>query len=304
MQHFKNIRGVKGAASLCALAAIGYLLTRTLLQLGISTLMGLLVPGASLAMPTGFSQTAVECFDLLIGIGSMAAPLFWLLYATRLRPGDLRLTIPGQWSPAFCLPLFLGAANAANLLGGLLNQFLGDTGTVTTLPEGGFELFVSFLSLCFAPAICEELLFRGALQGLMRPCGSAAAILGPAILFSVLHGSLSQMVTALVCGICLGWMTERTGSLLPGMILHFTNNCIAFLNIYLQLYAPADTAFAFELFVLLFFPLCALWLLYRAHKQGFRFSAGLRPGVGALSVFTSPAYDVAVVFLLFLNLTL
>ena len=48
--------------------------------------------------------------------------------------------------------------------------------------------------------------------------------------------------------------------------------------------------------MLLFFPLFSLWLLYHARKQGFHFSAGLRPGVDVLGVFTSPAYTVTVVF--------
>ena len=34
-----------------------------------------------------------------------------------------------------------------------------------------------------------------------------------------------------------------------------------------------------------------------ARQQGFRFSAGLRPGVDVLAVFTSPAYSAAVIFL-------
>ena len=105
-------------------------------------------------------------------------------------------------------------------------------------------------------------------------------------------------MTALVCGVFLGWLAERSGSILPGMLLHFVNNCLAFCNLYLRLYAPGDVSFAFELFVLLFFPLFSLWLLYHARKQGFHFSAGLRPGVDVLGVFTSPAYTVTVLFLL------
>src|SRR5699024_8412697 len=124
-------------------------------------------------------------------------------------------------------------------------------------------------------AILEELLFRGALQGLMRPCGSAAAIFAPALLFALLHMDLAQGITAFVCGVFLGWLAERTGSILPGMLLHFVNNTIAFIVAYLQLYAPASTAMAAELFVLLFFPPVALWLIWHAMRQGFRFSAGL-----------------------------
>ena len=56
----------------------------------------------------------------------------------------------------------------------------------------------------------------------------------------------------MVCGVFLGWLAERSGSILPGMLLHFVNNCLAFCNLYLRLYAPGDVSFAFELFVLLF----------------------------------------------------
>ena len=38
-------------------------------------------------------------------------------------------------------------------------------------------------------------------------------------------------------------------------------------------------------------------MIWHARGQGFRFSAGLRPGVDVLTVFTSPAYSAVVVFL-------
>ena len=192
----------------------------------------------------------------------------------------------------------LGAANAANLAGALLAALLGAESTSTRLPSGGPELFLQFMALCVLPAITEELFFRGALQGLLRPCGSAAAIFGPALLFSLLHLDPVQGLTALVCGVFLGWLAERSGSILPGMLLHFVNNSLAFCNLYLRLYAPGDLSFAFELFVLLFFPLFSLWLLYHARKQGFHFAAGLRPGVDVLDGVGGPAYTVTVLFLL------
>lgn len=302
MQKLAKSRGVRGAASVCALTALLYLLARSLLQLLVSALMGLGVPGASLAEPTGYSTVAVDLFSLFIGLGALLLPLCFLLRATRLQPADLRLTIPAPWSPGFCLVVFLGVANAANLFGGLLGRLTGVVSELSRLPAGGPELAVCFLVLCVMPAVCEELLFRGALQGLMRPCGSSAAIFAPALLFALLHSELSQILTAFVCGIFLGWLTERTGSILPGILLHFVNNCLAFLNIYLHLYAPGGFAVGFELTVLLAFPLLALWMIYRAGQQGFRFSAGLRPGVDALSVFSSPAYTAAVLFLLLLDL--
>ena len=290
-------RGVRGAAGGCAVASLVYLLGRSLLTLLVSALMGLVHPGASLAKPLGFSTVSVAMFQLLIGLGAIGLTVFFLLKMTRLRTDDLRITLPAPWSPGFCLPVFLGVANLANLAGALINHITGNPTTSEVLPSGGPELFAYFLALCVMPAVAEEVLFRGAFQGLMRPCGSAAAIFAPALLFGLLHLDLAQGLTAFACGVFLGWLAERSGSILPGMLLHLVNNMLAFLTIYLRYYAPAELSFGVELFILLFFPIFGAWMIWNARRQGFRFAAGLRPGVDVLAVFASPAYSAAVIFL-------
>ena len=290
-------RGVRGAAGGCAVASLVYLLVRGLLTLLVSALMGLAHPGASLAKPLGFSGVSTALFQLLIGLGAIVLTLFFLLKVTRLKTKDLRIMLPAPWSPGFCLPVFLGVANLANLAGALINRLTGSPATSEMLPSGGPELLMQFLALCVMPAIAEELLFRGAFQGLMRPCGSAAAIFAPALLFGVLHLDLAQGLTAFACGVFLGWLAERSGSILPGMLLHLVNNALAFLTIYLRYYAPAEVSFGVELFILLFFPAFGAWMICNARRQGFSFSAGLRPGVDVLTVFTSPVYCAPVLFL-------
>ena len=298
MQRIGKTRGVKGAASWCAFAAVLYLVCQYALQAIVSFAMGLRVEGASLSDPVGFSQVPVNVILLVIGVLALAGPIAWLLKVTRLDIGDLRIARPPQWSPVFCLVLFLGLTNLGNIVGGLITRLFGAHGSSTVLPAGGLELVLSFLSLCVLPAVGEELLFRGALQGLMRPCGSAAAIFGPALLFALLHMDLAQSITAFAGGLFLGWLTERTGSVLPGMLLHFVNNCIAFADIYFKLYYPGTAVTVVELIVLLAFPLAAAWLLWRAvTQQGFDFTAGMRPGVDAAAVFSSPAYTLAVLVL-------
>lgn len=290
-------RGVRGAAGGCAVASLVYLLARGLLTLLVSALMGLAHPGASLAKPLCFSGVSTALFQLLIGLGAIVLTLVFLLKVTRLKTKDLRIMLPAPWSPGFCLPVFLGVANLANLAGALINRLTGSPATSEMLPSGGPELLMQFLALCVMPAIAEELLFRGAFQGLMRPCGSAAAIFAPALLFGVLHLDLAQGLTAFACGVFLGWLAERSGSILPGMLLHLVNNALAFLTIYLRYYAPAEVSFGVELFILLFFPAFGAWMICNARRQGFSFSVGLRPGVDVLTVFTSPVYCATVLFL-------
>lgn len=297
LQKTVKTRGMRGAAAQCALAALGYLAARRVLQAFFSFLMGLRVPGATLAAPVGYTPAAAAALALVASTLALAAPLAWLLFATRLQPRDLRLLLPSQWAPGWCLGIFLGLANLGNLLGGVLNRLTGRIPGAAALPHGFGALLLTWLGLCVLPAIGEELLFRGAMQGLMRPAGSAAAILAPALLFALLHLDPAQGLTAFLCGLFLGWLAERTGSILPGMLLHFINNTLAFLVLYLQLYAPPQAVLAVQLVLLLGAPLVGGLLFWRAVQQNLRFEDGLRPGPPAAGIFMSPVYTAAVVLL-------
>ena len=72
--------------------------------------------------------------------------------------------------------------------------------------------------------VAEELVFRGAALRLLRPLGRNAAILGQAVLFAALHGGLQAKAYALGMGLLFGWAADRSGSLLPGILLHILNN--------------------------------------------------------------------------------
>ena len=80
------------------------------------------------------------------------------------------------------------------------------------------------LRSCLVLPVAEELVFRGAALRLLRPLGRNAAILGQAVLFAALHGSLQAKVYALGMGLLFGWAADRSGSLLPGILLHILNN--------------------------------------------------------------------------------
>ena len=81
----------------------------------------------------------------------------------------------------------------------------------------------------------EELLFRGAvLPSLLkwdRISGKPwLAIVISAALFSLAHMNPAQMPFAFLLGLLLGWLYYRTGSLLPGLVIHVINNsliCVA-----------------------------------------------------------------------------
>lgn len=88
-------------------------------------------------------------------------------------------------------------------------------------------LTIVFL-MAFIPAICEELAFRGFIfGGLVRQGGRLRAVLVTALMFGISHGFLQQSIAASCMGVLLGWVALRTGSVLPCILLHFTNNALS-----------------------------------------------------------------------------
>ena len=163
-------RGVRGAASWCAIAALLYLLVRSVLYAGISAALGLVQTGASLSKPIGISDVTVGLLQLLIGLGAILIPLWAMLRFTRLQPADLRIVLPAPWSPAFCLPVFLSLANTANLAGALLAHLLGIEKHHQHPPQRRSGV---------VPSICSTLRSAGHHRGVVLsrcPAGVAAAL--------------------------------------------------------------------------------------------------------------------------------
>ena len=71
-------------------------------------------------------------------------------------------------------------------------------------------------------------MFRGAVQGLLRPPGPRAAVCVQAALFAVQHGGAAGIAYALVLGVLLGTIRQRTGRVWPGWVLHTVNNLLVF----------------------------------------------------------------------------
>lgn len=134
-----------------------------------------------------------------------------------------------------------GAANAGNLFGGLLARGLGVTTSSTALPAGGLDLFIRYFSLCVVPAVLEEIYFRGRCRALCAPAAAAWRFLPLPCCLRCCTWSGTKHYRAGVRHL-LGWLVERSGSILPGMLLHFINNTLAFLSLYLRQYAPEQLA--------------------------------------------------------------
>lgn len=82
-----------------------------------------------------------------------------------------------------------------------------------------------FLTFALAPAVCEELAFRGfILSGFQHNGRERLAILLSGLAFGVMHLIPQQVLNAAMLGVLLGWIAVRTRSLWPGVLFHFLYN--------------------------------------------------------------------------------
>ena len=89
-----------------------------------------------------------------------------------------------------------------------------------------------YFVICLLAPVAEEMVFRGAvLRQLLewKPERRWLMIVLSALLFALSHMNPAQFLHPLVIGLLLGWMYERTRSLLPGIVFHWGNNTLAYL---------------------------------------------------------------------------
>jgi membrane protease YdiL (CAAX protease family) len=106
---------------------------------------------------------------------------------------------------------------------------LGTLDTISGAVRGDLvDAVLVGLAVALAPAVCEELVFRGLLlRAFTHRLGPATGVLLSSMLFGLIHVDPPQAAGALVLGLVLGWVTYRAGSLWPAMAAHAANNALA-----------------------------------------------------------------------------
>lgn len=92
--------------------------------------------------------------------------------------------------------------------------------------NGWLDYILAYLAIALLPAVGEELLYRGVVQHYLMKLGRNPhiSILVTAMIFSAMHFQFMGFVPRFALGLILGYLCFWSGSILPGMILHFINN--------------------------------------------------------------------------------
>lgn len=90
------------------------------------------------------------------------------------------------------------------------------------------SLLVQIICLGIITPIMEELIFRGLIFKRIRRIVSAKrAIIASALFFGLYHGNLVQSIYGILCGLLLGYLYEKFGSLKAPILAHMLMNIVA-----------------------------------------------------------------------------
>lgn len=135
----------------------------------------------------------------------------------------------------FCITIALNFV--ISMIINALKMFVEKSGLVVPEPDLSFKnnsfanlLVYSLALFVFAPLI-EEFLIRGCVLKILKPFGNRFAIIISAAFFALLHGNIVQGAGAFIIGLILGYVTVKSNSLLPAIIIHALNNFLSFLAI-------------------------------------------------------------------------
>ena len=103
----------------------------------------------------------------------------------------------------------------------------GVTEVLATVSSDQISWWIPFVAFAMAPAICEEIAFRGfLLTGFQRGGRAWLAIVLSALTFGIIHMIPQQVFNAALLGGVLGLIAVRTRSLFPGIAFHFVYNAM------------------------------------------------------------------------------
>lgn len=194
--------------------------------IGISMLAGFaVIIGAALFGTEDFESSTL--FNQLLMIANVLALAFTILIGSgkgKLKRSNFVYNLSTKQA-AFTLLLFM----AIVVLLTLFEEYLPLPNIVKWENYISNPIFaVSVIGI--AAPIVEEILFRGLItKALLESYKPTKAIIISAVIFGVGHINPAQIPGALAIGLIFGWLYYKTGSVVPGIILHMINNILSVL---------------------------------------------------------------------------
>jgi uncharacterized protein len=143
-------------------------------------------------------------------------------------------------------PLFIVQMGGMAVINGIIVPFF--TGSELENPQieaitgglslSGRELILLLFLIAVVAPVAEELFFRGMLYPVLRRrWGPTWAILINAVLFALMHFLPILLPALFWIGLVFAWVRERSGSVIPSIVLHAVQNGLVVIGIFTLLQA-------------------------------------------------------------------
>ncbi len=181
------------------------------------------------------TQKLYTFLSFIIGQGFMVVPLFWYLkikkapFAKHLRLKPVSMDII-----KYTTLLSIGIIILSDELDRLIQSIIPAPDYILDLnnllqPESLLGFILLFIAVALIAPLGEELLFRGFLQKIIEKEWEdiTKAILTTSLIFAFIHMNPYWFVQIYILGIVLGFLSWKTKSVFPPLILHGMNNATA-----------------------------------------------------------------------------
>lgn len=202
-----------------------------LLALGAGIVFAIPVVVASPPVDGDLSDTANALVQLATALGFLLVP-FAIATTRGASLVEARRQLGLRWFRPSAVK-WMGAAVGAYLLFSFSYIAIFGPPHQKDVAEAFGAVPVQILLIVIAAPVSEEVCFRGMLFGGLRTrLPRVAAALIAALLFGGLHATtgVSAVPPLIFFGFVLALLYERTGSIVPGILLHMLNNSVALLG--------------------------------------------------------------------------
>lgn len=194
-----------------------------------------------------------------------------ILYMIKTRSKEAFFIRPIQRQQLLVVVLYSFVVAVGSLfLATLTTLILGDDSNVSYVSVvGGGTTQIGLFAGAVFPAVCEELLMRGAVLNELRPTRWMAPLLS-GIFFAMLHGSIANFIGPMLAGWVYGMMTLHYASIIPAVVAHMVYNAyLLVLSQILMLFTGNDAIFFVYLVnvAILFCSIYGIIIYYEKNQQ-------------------------------------
>lgn len=219
----------------------GFLLAQIIIAVGI-VILQLMGAVSDEQLQSAFVNTLLSGVIYLVTLAIVVGGP-WLILKKKTNAKEIGLHRLPNWlevltSPVAFVVYIICSAIIVNVTQTFLLPFLNYEQPQVTGFEGisqQYEYILAFITLVIIAPVAEEILFRGYLLGKLRKFAPTwIAIVVSSLLFGLVHFNPSVSVDTFVLGLVLAWMTVKTKSLWPAILIHMIKNGLAFYLLFIN----------------------------------------------------------------------